>query len=78
VPLPIGRRALDVLGVLVERAGEPVLRDEIISAVWARTTVEDANLTVQISTLRRVLNDGGSNTSCFRLFPAAATALSAG
>ena len=55
-PLPMGSRPLDILGVLVERAGELVPRAEIISAVWAGTAVEDSNLDVQIAALRRVLD----------------------
>jgi adenylate cyclase len=57
-PVPIGQRALDVLGVLVERAGELVTRDEIIAAVWPETVVEDNNLNMQIAALRRVLDVG--------------------
>jgi DNA-binding winged helix-turn-helix (wHTH) protein len=34
VPVSIGLRALDVLGVLVERAGELVSKEEIMAAVW--------------------------------------------
>jgi DNA-binding winged helix-turn-helix (wHTH) protein len=41
-PIAIGRRALDILGVLVERPGELVSRDEIIEAVRPGTTVEDS------------------------------------
>jgi adenylate cyclase len=64
VPVAIGSRALDILGVLIERAGEVVSKDEIIAAVWPGTVVEDSNLTVQISALRRVLDRGRSNGSC--------------
>jgi DNA-binding winged helix-turn-helix (wHTH) protein len=32
-PAAIGARALDILGVLIERAGEVVMKDEIIAAV---------------------------------------------
>ena len=34
VPMAMGSRALDVLGVLVERPGDLVSRDVIIAAVW--------------------------------------------
>jgi TolB-like protein/DNA-binding winged helix-turn-helix (wHTH) protein len=67
-PVPIGARALDVLGALVERAGEPVTRDEIIAAVWPVTVVEDNNLNMQIAALRRAL-DGGITTSCIQTIP---------
>ena len=60
-PVAIGSRALDLLGVLIERAGEVVAKDEIIAAVWPETIVEDNNLTVQIAAVRRVLDHGRSN-----------------
>jgi len=66
VPLSIGSRALAVLGVLVERSGHLVSKEEIMAAVWGRTVVENANLTVQISALRRVLDQGRSNGSCIQ------------
>jgi DNA-binding winged helix-turn-helix (wHTH) protein len=66
VPVAIGSRALDILGVLIERAGEVVSKEEIIAAVWPRTVVEDSNLTVQISALRRVLDNQRSDGSCIQ------------
>jgi TolB-like protein len=69
VQVAVGSRALDVLSVLIERAGDLVSKDEIMGAVWQGTTVEDANLTVQISTLRRVLDNGGSHASCIQTIP---------
>jgi TolB-like protein len=65
-PIAIGRRALDILGVLVERPGDLVLRDDIIEAVWPGTTVEDSNLNVQIAALRRLLDDGRAEGSCIQ------------
>ena len=56
VPVAVGSRGLDILGVLVAKAGETVSKEEIIAAVWPGTVVEDSNLTVQISALRRVLD----------------------
>jgi TolB-like protein/DNA-binding winged helix-turn-helix (wHTH) protein len=66
VPVPMGPRALDVLGVLVERAGNLVTKEEIMAAVWGWTVVENANLTVQISALRRILDRGRSEGSCIQ------------
>jgi TolB-like protein len=65
-PIAIGRRALDLLGVLVERPGDLVSRNEIIEAVWPVTTVEDSNLNVQIAALRRILDDGRAEGSCIQ------------
>ncbi|MGA7868014.1 MAG: winged helix-turn-helix domain-containing protein, partial [Stellaceae bacterium] len=66
VPIAIGSRALDVLGVLVELPGDLVSRDAIIAAVWPATVVEDANLNMQIAALRRVLDDGRAEGSCIQ------------
>jgi TolB-like protein len=52
----LGSRALDLLWVLAERAGEIVTKETIFQTVWAGTTVEEVNLTVQISALRRVID----------------------
>jgi TolB-like protein/Tfp pilus assembly protein PilF len=53
--------------VLVERAGTLVLKEEIIAAVWGRTVVENANLTVQIAALRRILDQRRSEQkSCIQ------------
>ena len=69
VPIPIGSRALDVLGVLVGRAGSLVLRDEMIAAVWPATVVGDNNLNMQIGALRRVLDEGRADGSCIETVP---------
>ena len=71
----IGSRGLDILGVLIDRAGEVVSKDEIIAAVWSGTVVEDSNLTVQISALRRALEHGRPNRRSFGPCPGAAIAL---
>jgi len=64
--IQIGSRALGVLGILVERAGDLVPKDEIMEAVWPETVVADANLTVHISTLRRILDAGRLEGSCIQ------------
>jgi adenylate cyclase len=66
VRVAVGGRALDVLGVLVERQGELLSKEEIMAAVWPKTAVEDGNLTFQISTLRRALDRGRSEGSCIQ------------
>ena len=64
-PVAIGSRAFDVLRVLITAQGELVSKDEIMTAVWPGTVVEDNNLTVQISTLRRIL-DQSREGSCIQ------------
>ncbi|MEH2545499.1 putative ATPase/DNA-binding winged helix-turn-helix (wHTH) protein [Bradyrhizobium sp. AZCC 2262] len=53
--IPLGGRALDVLIALTERAGEVVSYRELISIAWPNVTVDEANLRVQIATLRKAL-----------------------
>jgi TolB-like protein len=69
VPMAIGSRALDVLGVLVGRPGDLVSRDEILAAAWPATVVEDNNLNMQIAVLRRVLDDARAEGSCIQTIP---------
>jgi DNA-binding winged helix-turn-helix (wHTH) protein len=56
--LSIGGRALDLLMILVERAGEVISHKELIARLWPDVTVEEANLRVHISALRKLLGDG--------------------
>ena len=62
-PLSVGKRAVALLRVLVERAGAPVSKDTLIDAAWSGLAVEEANLTVQIAALRRTLGEvpGGAD-----------------
>jgi predicted ATPase/DNA-binding winged helix-turn-helix (wHTH) protein len=53
--IPLGGRALDVLIALTERAGELVSYSELMSLAWPNVTVDEANLRVQIATLRKAL-----------------------
>src|SRR4249920_4097412 len=57
-PVRLGSRAFDILAALVERAGEVVGKEELIARAWPKTHVEEANLKIQVSALRRALGDG--------------------
>jgi DNA-binding winged helix-turn-helix (wHTH) protein len=54
----IGGRALDLLIVLVERAGQVINHKELIARAWPDVTVQEANLRVHIASLRKVLREG--------------------
>ena len=69
IPLPLGSRALDALCVLVERQGDLVSKQTMMDAVWPDTAVEENNLSVQISALRRVLDQGRAEGSCIQTIP---------
>ena len=51
----LGARAYDVLMVLVEQRDRVVSKNELLERVWPKLVVEENNLQVQISTLRRIL-----------------------
>ena len=51
-------RALDVLIALVERRGLPVTKEELLRHVWGDAAVEENNLSVGISALRKALGEG--------------------
>src|SRR3954468_21917424 len=57
-PVRLGSRAFDILATLLERPGEVIGKDELVSRAWPQTFVEDANLKIQVSALRRALGDG--------------------
>jgi DNA-binding winged helix-turn-helix (wHTH) protein len=57
-PVRLGSRAFDILAALVERAGEVVGKEQLIARAWPQTFVEEANLEIQVSALRRALGDG--------------------
>src|SRR5689334_845600 len=54
----LGSRALGILVVLVERAGEVVGKEELVARVWPDTFVEESNLRVHVAALRKALRDG--------------------
>jgi non-specific serine/threonine protein kinase len=61
-PVALGDRAFDVLLALLERAGQLVTKDELLALVWPDLVVEENNLQVQVSTLRKVLGTGAIAT----------------
>src|ERR1051326_1167262 len=50
-------KAVNMLELLVSREGTVVSRHELIEELWPDTYVEEANLTVTVSMLRKVLGD---------------------
>ena len=54
--IAIGGRAFDMLLVLVSRAGEVVALSDLMAAVWPNVTVEEANLRVQMGSIRKILS----------------------
>ena len=58
--IPLNPKAFDVLGVLVERAGQLVSKDQLLDAVWKDAHVSDGVLKVSIAELRKALGDSAT------------------
>lgn len=56
-PVQVTPKAFELLVVLVERGGRLVEKEELLGTVWPGVTVEEGNLTVMVSHLRKVLGD---------------------
>src|SRR5262245_30824215 len=56
-PIPLTRKALETLRVLLERPGRLVTKDELMQYIWPDTVVEENNLNQSISVLRRALGE---------------------
>jgi predicted ATPase/DNA-binding winged helix-turn-helix (wHTH) protein len=57
VPVTLGSRAFDVLLILVEAEGELVTKEELLARVWPGVVVEESNIQVQVSALRKALGE---------------------
>ncbi|TFF01823.1 transcriptional regulator [Pseudomonas sp. BCA14] len=57
-PLRLSRRAMDILLILLEHAGNLVSKQQLIARVWPNSVVEDINVRVHIAALRKALGDG--------------------
>jgi DNA-binding winged helix-turn-helix (wHTH) protein/TolB-like protein/tetratricopeptide (TPR) repeat protein len=55
--IPLTSKVFDTLVYLVEHAGEPLDKDELLRAIWPGLVVEENSLTQNVSTLRQVLGE---------------------
>jgi len=62
-------KAIDILLVLVARAGQVVEKDEVLKEVWPGTFIEEATLAQNISILRKALGDAPENPSYIATSP---------
>jgi TolB-like protein len=61
-PVALGARAFDLLLCLIGQRGRVVPKDELMAQVWPGVVVEENNLTVQVSTLRKLLGSDAIST----------------
>lgn len=62
-------KAVETLVVLVQKHGQLVEREDLMKAVWPDTFVEESNLTVHVSALRRAFQDGANGSSYIETVP---------
>lgn len=67
--IPLTGKAFDTLRVLLERHGKLVPKQELMSAVWPETQVEDNNLDRNICALRKALGERSSGKSFIETVP---------
>jgi len=58
-PITLAPKTFDLLVVLVESGGRALSKVELMQSLWPDTYVEEANLSFQISTLRKALGEDG-------------------
>lgn len=68
-PVPLTPKTFDLLLFLIEHRGRLVTKDQILEAVWPESFVEEANLTVSISTLRKALGEKRGNNQYIDTVP---------
>jgi DNA-binding winged helix-turn-helix (wHTH) protein/TolB-like protein/Flp pilus assembly protein TadD len=68
-PVPLPPKVYDTLLALVESSGHIIEKEKLMKIVWPDTFVEDANLTVNISALRKALGEGVSEHQYIETVP---------
>lgn len=56
-PVPLTPKSFDLLVALVENSGHLIEKDELLKRIWPDRFVEEANLSVNVSALRRALGE---------------------
>jgi TolB-like protein/tetratricopeptide (TPR) repeat protein len=59
-PLAVGRRCVLLFEALLSRPGEIITKSELMDAAWGVAAIEESNLTVQVSALRKALGPSPS------------------
>lgn len=67
--VPLKPKVFNLLMVLVENAGRILTKEELMNRVWADSFVEEGNLTVTISNLRRTLGGDRNGHSYIETVP---------
>ena len=69
VKVPLTPKVFDTLLILVQNAGKLVTKEHLLQNVWPDTFVEEANLSVNVATLRKALSDGHGEPDFIETLP---------
>jgi DNA-binding winged helix-turn-helix (wHTH) protein len=69
IPVALAPKAFELLLFLVQNPGRLLTKDQIMQAVWPNSFVEEANLTVSISLLRKVMGEKEGNLRYIETVP---------
>jgi DNA-binding winged helix-turn-helix (wHTH) protein len=67
--VPLSPKAIEMLILLVQNEGKLLEREALMDALWPNTIVEDANLTVAVSQLRKAINQNGDKGEFIQTIP---------
>jgi DNA-binding winged helix-turn-helix (wHTH) protein/TolB-like protein/Tfp pilus assembly protein PilF len=68
-PVPLTIKAFDLLEVLAKNDGRLLRKEELLRLVWSDAVVEENNLTVTVSALRKALGEGPSDRQYIETVP---------
>ena len=68
-PVPLKGKILDLLLFLVEMRGQLVMKEELMKKIWADSIVEENNITVSMSILRKTLGEDRSRPKFIETIP---------
>ena len=77
-PVSLTPKSFDILVTLIESNGRLVTKDELMKKIWPDSFVEEANLTVNVSALRKALGDTPSISNTSKQCPSSGTGSSPG
>src|SRR5258708_7803248 len=67
--IPLPPKVFDMLVVLVSRSGRLIEKDELMQGVWPGSFVEEGNLSVNVSALRKALGDNQNGQRYIQTVP---------
>lgn len=67
--VPLTPKVFDTLLILIQNTGRLVTKEDLLQRVWPDTFVEEANLSVNIATLRKALAEGAGESDYIETHP---------